>query len=54
MQIAPNDINDTRLQLRRLAERGIPVETVQGLFTQPRPQPPRGPRPAHPSQLTGQ
>ena len=37
MAIAPNNINNTRLQLRRLTERGIPVETEQGLFTQTRP-----------------
>ncbi|MEU2859219.1 hypothetical protein ACIQWL_46405 [Streptomyces mirabilis] len=37
MEIAPNNINNTRLKLKRLAERGILVETEQGLFTQPRP-----------------
>jgi hypothetical protein len=37
MEIAPSNINNTRLKLKRLAERGIPVETEQGLFTQPRP-----------------
>ncbi|MYZ38122.1 hypothetical protein GT002_24215 [Streptomyces sp. SID4917] len=37
MEIAPNNINNTRLQLRRVTEHGIPVETEQGLFTQPRP-----------------
>jgi hypothetical protein len=29
--------NTTRLELKRLAGRGIPIETEQGLFTQPRP-----------------
>ncbi|MFE0673489.1 hypothetical protein [Streptomyces sp. NPDC058867] len=37
LEIAPNNINNTRLKLKRLAERGILVETEQGLFTQPRP-----------------
>ncbi|MEV0738315.1 hypothetical protein AB0I51_20600 [Streptomyces sp. NPDC050549] len=37
LEIAPNDINNTRLKLKRLAERGILVETEQGLFTQPWP-----------------
>jgi hypothetical protein len=37
LKIAPNNINNTRLKLKRLAERGILVETEQGLFTQPRP-----------------
>ena len=37
MEIAPNTINNTRLKLKRLAERGILVETEQGLFTRPRP-----------------
>lgn len=37
LQIAPNTINNTRLKLKRLAERGILVETEQGLFTHPRP-----------------
>ncbi|WP_245685593.1 hypothetical protein [Streptomyces yerevanensis] len=36
MEIAPNNINNTRLKLKRLTERGILVETEQGLFTQPR------------------
>ena len=39
LEIAPNNINNTRLKLKRLAERGILVETEQGLFTQPRPTP---------------
>ncbi|MFF3489695.1 hypothetical protein ACFYXC_41815 [Streptomyces sp. NPDC002701] len=37
MEIAPNSINNTRLKLMWLTERGIRVETEQGLFTQPRP-----------------
>ena len=37
MEIAPNNINNTRLKLKRLTERGILIETEQGLFTQPRP-----------------
>ncbi|MFD9302164.1 hypothetical protein ACFWCB_05600 [Streptomyces sp. NPDC060048] len=37
MEIAPNNINNVRLKLKRLVERGILVETEQGLFTQPRP-----------------
>ncbi|MFF4138536.1 hypothetical protein ACFY1B_45495 [Streptomyces mirabilis] len=37
LEIAPNNINNTRLKLKRLADRGILVETEQGLFTQPRP-----------------
>lgn len=37
LKIAPNNINDTRLKLKRLTERGILVVTEQGLFTQPRP-----------------
>ncbi|WP_431040755.1 hypothetical protein ACQUSR_01840 [Streptomyces sp. P1-3] len=37
LEIAPNTINNTRLKLKRLAERGILAETEQGLFTHPRP-----------------
>ena len=37
MEIAPNNINNTRLKLKRLTERGSLGETEQGLFTQPRP-----------------
>jgi hypothetical protein len=37
LEIAPNNINNTRLKLKRLTERGILVETEQGLYTQPRP-----------------
>ncbi|MFC5198317.1 hypothetical protein [Streptomyces kaempferi] len=35
--IAPSTVNNTRLKLKRLVERGIRAETEQGLFTQPRP-----------------
>lgn len=35
--VAPNNINNIRLKLKRLTDRGIPVETEPGLFTQPRP-----------------
>ncbi|MEH0446962.1 hypothetical protein QA811_25600 [Streptomyces sp. B21-102] len=37
LEIAPNSVNNTRLKLKRLIERGTPVETEQGLFAQPRP-----------------
>jgi transposase len=37
LTVAPNTINNTRLKLKRLADRGILAETEQGLFTQPRP-----------------
>ncbi|MGW3667159.1 hypothetical protein [Streptomyces sp. NPDC005141] len=37
LEIVPNNINNTRLKLKRLTERGILVETEQGLFAQPRP-----------------
>ncbi|MDT0567010.1 hypothetical protein RM704_05830 [Streptomyces sp. DSM 3412] len=37
MEIAPNNINNTRLKLKRLTERGILTENEQGLFTLPRP-----------------
>ncbi|WP_327342267.1 hypothetical protein [Streptomyces europaeiscabiei] len=37
LEIAPNSINNTRLKLKRLTERGTPVETEQSLFAQPRP-----------------
>ncbi|MEU1450149.1 hypothetical protein ACFWBS_59645 [Streptomyces mirabilis] len=37
VEIAPSNINNTRLKLKRLAERGILAETEQGLFTLPRP-----------------
>jgi hypothetical protein len=35
--VAPNNINNVRLKLKRLADRGILAETEPGLFTQPRP-----------------
>ncbi|MFJ3205922.1 hypothetical protein [Streptomyces sp. NPDC086989] len=35
--VGPNNINNVRLALKRLADRGIPAETEPGLFTQPRP-----------------
>ena len=35
--VAPNNINNARLKLKRLAGRGILTETEPGLFTQPRP-----------------
>ncbi len=37
LEIAPNNINNIRLKLKRLAGRGILSEPEQGLFTQPRP-----------------
>ncbi|MBO3682120.1 hypothetical protein [Streptomyces sp. NEAU-YJ-81] len=37
LTVAPDNINNTRLKLERLVERGILTETEQGLFTQPRP-----------------
>lgn len=37
VKIAPNNINNVRLKLKRLTERGILAETEQGLFTLPRP-----------------
>lgn len=37
MEVAPNHINNVRLKLKRLAERGILVEAEHGLFTRPRP-----------------
>ncbi|MFB8032177.1 hypothetical protein ACFC5Z_04320 [Streptomyces sp. NPDC056004] len=36
LEIAPSRINNVRPKLKRLAERGIPAETEQGLFTLPR------------------
>ncbi|CAM5347208.1 hypothetical protein GCM10010345_88940 [Streptomyces canarius] len=35
--IAPDNIDNVRLKLRRRVERGILVATEQGWFTQPRP-----------------
>jgi hypothetical protein len=37
VEIAPSSINNVRLKLKRLADRGILVETEQGPFTLPRP-----------------
>ena len=37
MEIAPNNMNNTRLKLKRLTQRGMLVETQQGLSAQPRP-----------------
>ncbi|MFD5411820.1 hypothetical protein [Streptomyces nojiriensis] len=37
LAVAPNNINNVRLKLKRLAYRGILTETESGLFTQPRP-----------------
>lgn len=37
LEIAPNNVNNVRLKLKRLADRGILTETEQGLFTLPRP-----------------
>ncbi|MFI9780441.1 hypothetical protein ACIHCV_38165 [Streptomyces sp. NPDC051956] len=37
LEIAPSNVNNVRLKLKRLVERGILIETEQGLFTQPRP-----------------
>ncbi|MFF7791770.1 hypothetical protein [Streptomyces sp. NPDC007991] len=37
LETSPNNIKNTRLKLKRLAERGIPAETEQRLFTQPQP-----------------
>jgi hypothetical protein len=37
LAVAPNNINNVRLKLKRLAGRGILTATEPGLFTQPRP-----------------
>ncbi|MEV0636412.1 hypothetical protein AB0I77_15870 [Streptomyces sp. NPDC050619] len=37
LTVAPNNINNIRLKLKRLTDRAILVETEQGLFTLPRP-----------------
>ncbi|MFD8320769.1 hypothetical protein [Kitasatospora purpeofusca] len=37
VEIAPSNVNNVRLKLKRLAERRILIETEQGLFTVPRP-----------------
>lgn len=36
LEIAPSNVNNVRLKLKRLVERGILIESEQGLFTQPR------------------
>ncbi|MGW2687350.1 hypothetical protein ACWC6I_29840 [Streptomyces sp. NPDC001414] len=38
--VAPNNINNVRLKLKRLADRGALAETEPGLFARPRPQSP--------------
>nr|WP_237538290.1 hypothetical protein [Streptomyces sp. SID486] len=35
LEIAPNNVNNVRLKLKRLVERGILTEPEQGLFTRP-------------------
>ncbi|GAA2387467.1 hypothetical protein GCM10010378_30700 [Streptomyces viridochromogenes] len=37
VEIAHSNINNVRLKLKRLADRGILLEAEQGLFTLPRP-----------------
>ena len=37
LTVAPNNINNVRLKLKRLIDRCILTETEPGLFTQPRP-----------------
>lgn len=37
LPVVPNNINNVRLKLKRLADRGIMAETEPGLFTLPRP-----------------
>ena len=37
LEIAPSNINITRLKLKRVTERGILVETEHGVLSQPRP-----------------
>jgi hypothetical protein len=37
LPLTRNDIQNLRAKLKRLANRGILVETEPGLFTQPRP-----------------
>ncbi|MFC8262309.1 hypothetical protein ACFUNF_33015 [Streptomyces sp. NPDC057291] len=37
VELTPSNINNARLKLKRLVERGILVETEHGLFTRPRP-----------------
>ncbi|MFC9646413.1 hypothetical protein ACFTZF_49580 [Streptomyces mirabilis] len=40
LNLAPNNINNVRIKLKRLTRRGILAETEPGLFTRPRPQSP--------------
>ncbi|MFJ8390390.1 transposase [Streptomyces sp. NPDC094438] len=53
MEIAPTNVNNARLKLKRLVERGILAETEQGVFNRPRPWPPREPatRPLAPTEM---
>ncbi|GAA5072740.1 hypothetical protein HNP84_009335 [Thermocatellispora tengchongensis] len=37
LPLTPNGVQNVRAKLKRLAGRGILVETEPGLFTQPRP-----------------
>lgn len=37
LEIAPNNVNNVRLKLKQLVERGVLIEPAQGVFTQPRP-----------------
>ncbi|MFB9570911.1 hypothetical protein [Streptomyces yanii] len=37
LEITPSNVNNVRLKLKRLVDRGILLEPEQGLFTQPRP-----------------
>lgn len=37
LEIVPSNVNNVRLKLKRLVQRGILTEPEQGLFTQPRP-----------------
>jgi len=40
LNLAPNNINNVRIKLKRLTRRGILAETEPGLFSRPRPQSP--------------